>query len=123
MATNVPLPGKIITGYGDASNWGVEDIRRVTERPDLHRGTINVKLGVKHELRRDYALPREDRADERDEELYFERCFLVTRNVDVPALIARTSRNAHGSDVLEIMAAWVPDLHEDDAVVVEVCED
>jgi CTP-dependent riboflavin kinase len=79
------------------------EIREVTAY-SLISGTLNVKLDVPHTLRSDFRLPRERRTDGRPEDLDFERCRLVMRRGNVRALIARTSTNFWGDEVLEIMA-------------------
>jgi DNA polymerase alpha-binding protein Ctf4 len=99
------LPGHVMkNGAGDASNWDIDAIRRVTGRGGLQRGTLNVKVDGPHKLRPEYQLSRNERADKRDEDLYFESCVLVMDGGTVAALIARTSTNHWGDEVLEIMA-------------------
>ena len=109
MAKNT-LRGVYESGCGDARNWGIDDIRLVTGWHRLERGTVNVRLEVPHTLRQppDFHLAREQRSPEYghdDEDLDFERCFLVLPGgARVRALIARTSRNFWGGAVLEVMA-------------------
>jgi hypothetical protein len=122
MASKV-LRGLISEGCGDAKNWGIEDIRRATIREDLHNGTINVKLDTPHCLRVDYRLDRKDRSDRRDEDLCFEKCWLITPTMKVEALIARTSTNYWTDAVLELMTKWVDGLKVGDSVDVEVWVD
>jgi CTP-dependent riboflavin kinase len=99
------LRGRVTNGFGDAKNWGIEQIRALTAYDSLQRGTLNVVLDVPHTLRSDFRLPRERRTDGRNEDLDFERCLVVGSSGDsVRALIARTSTNAWGDSVLEIMA-------------------
>lgn len=109
-----------MSGCGDARNWGIGDIRRVTGRDNLHPGTLNVRLDVPHGLRVDHTLRKEERTDRRPEDLYFECCSILWRGRIVPALIARTSVNFHGDYVLEIMAEWVDDIQTGDSIEVEV---
>jgi CTP-dependent riboflavin kinase len=99
------LRGYVLPGLGDASNWGIADIRGATGYSRLQPGTLNVGLSAPHKLRRDFELPGELRTDGRDEHLYFERCRLVMGDgIKVRALIARTSTNYWKDQVLEIMA-------------------
>jgi CTP-dependent riboflavin kinase len=98
------LSGHVMRGgFGDASNWGLAEIREVTGY-SLLPGTLNVKLNAPHKIRSDFRLLRERRTDRRPEDLDFERCRLVMEHGTVRALIARTSTNAWGDEVLEIMA-------------------
>ncbi len=115
------LRGRITDGCGDAKNWGIEDIRKATGRNNLHAGTINVKLDAPHCVRPDYWLDKGNRSDGRDEDLCFEKCQLITPNAKVGALIARTSRNYWGDDVLELMLEWLDGVKAGDRVDVEVC--
>lgn len=117
------LHGCVTGGCGDARNWGIEDIRKATGCDKLYPGTINVKLDAPHYLRVDCKLDRKDRSDLRDEDLYFERCSLITPTAHVDAFIARTSTNYWGNDVLEIMAEWLDGIKIGDAVDVDVCVD
>ena len=116
--------GKLDKGLGDATDWGIEDIRRATGRPNLHKGTLNICVGDQYreyKLRVDHRLDRTDRSDERDEDLCFERCWLIIAERRIPAVIAQTSRNHHGlNGVFEIMAEWVDGLNPGDAVDVEI---
>jgi len=98
------LSGQIETGAGDAVNWEISEIQKVTGYRNLKKGTLNVRLGSPHRLRPDHTLRREDRKDGRDEDLCFECCCLVIGPCRIPALIARTSTNHWGPSVLEIMA-------------------
>jgi len=98
------LSGRIETGCGDAKNWEISEIQKITGCRNLKKGTLNLKLAIPHNLRPDCKLPRGERKDGRDEDLYFEYCFLVIGSCRVPALIARTSTNHWKSSVLEIMA-------------------
>jgi len=109
-----------MNGVGGAQRWGIEDIRRITENAKLHPGTINVAVHTQHELRRDFTLHRNERQDGRDEELYFESCWLRFRDIRMPAFIARTSTNFHGTWILEVMAELVEGLQAGDEVGVEV---
>jgi CTP-dependent riboflavin kinase len=101
---------QILSGYvyelrwGDARNWSIAEIREATGYNSLIPGTLNVKLDASHTLRSDFHLPREQRTDGRNEDLDFERCRLVMQHGTVRALIARTSTNFWGDEVLEIMA-------------------
>ena len=125
MATRI-LQGRVFSGAGDAENWPTEHIRTVTGYPCLKPGTLNVRLGEPHVLRHDFTLPREDRPDrqQRPENLYFESCWLLIGTDRVRALIARTSTNFHGCEVLEIMAEEKLKQHyglqDSDCVSVEV---
>ena len=83
------LLGHVETGFGDAKNWGIEEIRRVRGYNRLKSGTLNVKLDAPHELRPDFRLPRGQRTDGRAEDLNFERCQLLIGSKRVPALIAQ----------------------------------
>jgi CTP-dependent riboflavin kinase len=82
--------------------WPTDRIRELVGRPGLHKGTLNVRLSAEHQVTANYTLPEEQ--NNRLETLYFERCNLLIRASVIPALIARTSTNHHGSDLLEIMA-------------------
>lgn len=102
----VTLQGFYDTGIGDASNWGIEDIQRVTGW-NVVRGTVNVRLEGRHTLRQppDFHLPEKERADGRDEDLSFERCVVILPDERrVRGLIAQTGRHAWGDGYLEIMA-------------------
>ena len=99
------LRGIVKTGLGDAKNWPLEQIRDVTGRANLLAGTLNVELEEPHSVRHDFTLHATSRNDGRYEDLYFEECSLLIGLKKVPALIARTSTNFHGNEVLEIMAA------------------
>jgi CTP-dependent riboflavin kinase len=98
------LRGYVSPGHDDARKWGIAEIRKATGYTSLIEGTLNVRLSIPHSVRTDFRLRKEDRTDGRAEDLDFERCLLVTRSGSVAALIARTSTNAWGNDVLEIMA-------------------
>jgi CTP-dependent riboflavin kinase len=98
------LRGCLKAGLNDAKNWDMDAIRRATGCSGLRPGTLNVELDAPHELRVDATLYRKDRADGRNEDLYFERCHLMLGESKVPAWIARTNTNFHGKKMLEIMA-------------------
>ena len=102
--------------------WPTDRIREIVGRPNLHEGTLNVQLSDAHIVTSHYTLPREE--NNRAEALYFERCTLFVGEEVIPALIARTSANFHGSKVLEIMAdvhiRRTCGLHDGDEVSVEV---
>jgi CTP-dependent riboflavin kinase len=114
------LDGRIKAGCGDAKHWGIEEIRKATGRGNLYGGTINVEIDHPHTLRVDHRLDRRDRTDQRQEDLCFENCWLITSTGKVSAVIARTSTNFWGDNVLEIMAEWVEDLQLGDPVEIEV---
>jgi len=100
------VSGRVVPGCGNARTWDMSEIREATGNYNLVEGTLNVELEVPHILRPDHKLLREDRKDrpDHDEDLFFERCFLVIGIHRVRAVIARTSTNYWGPSVLEIMA-------------------
>jgi CTP-dependent riboflavin kinase len=96
-------------GSRDASNWGMDDIRRATGWDRLQTGTVNVRLAGHHAPRPDYHLPRQCRSPEyghSHEDLKFEICVvLLPCGARVRALIAQTSTNYWGQyNVIELMA-------------------
>ena len=119
------LKGRVEKGCRDGKNWDISDIRKTTGYDNLKPGTLNVRLAAPHNLRIDYRLPREQRTDGRDEDLYFERCRLVIGRSSIRALIARTSTNFWGNSVLEIMAEEMIrqcyGVQDGDTVELEVC--
>jgi len=124
MATKILLGRVMTNGFGDASNWGLAEIRQVTGY-SLIPGTLNIKLDAPHRVRSDFFLPKERRTDRRPEDLAFEQCRLLTERGIVRALIARTSTNAWGDEVLEIMAEKhlrsCCGLRDGDQISVEIC--
>jgi hypothetical protein len=104
----------------DARNWGIEEIRKATGRTNLYAGTINVELDQPHKLRVDHTLDRRDRTDQRDEDLFFEDCWLITSTAKVSSVIARTSTNFWGDSVLEVMAEWIEGVDPGNSVEIEV---
>jgi hypothetical protein len=104
------LPGRVKSGCGDASNWPMEGILKTVGKcfSQLEHGTLNVQLeSGRHSIRPDFRLLKDKRSDigTRYEDLSFECCRFITPSGSVKALIARTSTNHHGEEVLEIMAA------------------
>jgi CTP-dependent riboflavin kinase len=116
------LKGEVFPGTGNSVTWPTTRIREIVGRPDLHEGTLNVRLSVPHKVTAHYTLPRAE--NNRAETLYFERCVLFVGEHVIPGLIARTSTNFHGPKVLEVMAdvhiRRTCGLNDGDAVSVEV---
>jgi CTP-dependent riboflavin kinase len=72
-----------------------------------------------------FSCQKERRTDRRPEDLAFEQCRLLTKRGIVRGLIARTSTNAWGDEVLEIMAEKhlrsCCGLRDGDQISVEIC--
>src|SRR5947208_16060315 len=103
--TTKTIRGALETGLGCAKDWSIGEIRKVTGCPSLQPGTMNGRLDAPHKIRIDALLLREGRIYNLDEDLVFERCQLLLGGVSIPAWMVRTSRDLHGGQMLEIMAA------------------
>jgi len=95
------LKGTVFSGFGVATGSlrpHMRAIRTQTGLPNLVEGTLNLRLhDGSYSGHPDYIFQKGHY--NQNEDTYFERC----RIQGMPALIMRTSTNAHGHGVLELM--------------------